>query len=194
MNGIMTGSIDVWGAYENRSSLLNYVCGMQCYSGKHSKKKWFQCEKECEWICAQCYRHSRFLKWAYQSHYSYLQCIHHYIYHYNVLIHHCSFDFVTLYNISSKERTIRFINRNLRKLIESISFNGKIYTMGDGDCSGEVFEVCIITNSLKQKANMLKGKYEHGLCLAQGCIYSICGFDGHEKITDCQKFNVACNK
>ena len=82
---------------------------------------------------------------------------------------------MTTYDILTKTKNTVRLSIPISKFVDSIAFHRSIYAMGNDSYSGQVYEFNIKLQNIKQKANMLKGKMNHSLCIAIGHIYSIGG-------------------
>ena len=176
--------------------VLKYICRLTCYTRMHTKKNTFICRKGCGefCLCAQCAKHSYYMQFAYINRpLNRCFCLSHYISNNKILIHYWKGDTISIYDIKTQSKQDIHLSQAINAYADSISFEGRIFIMGDDTFSKLVFEANIKSKCLIKKANMLLGKFGHSLCIAKGNILSIGGYY-KSSLSDCQSYYVAQDK
>ena len=169
--------------------LLNYLCRIRCPTETHTK--YTNCLKGCGYLCNNCGDHSTQLAYLY-IHKRLVKCYHHFIPACRLLVHYCNKNILTIYDHFTGVKTKIILDKEINNYSDTVAYNGRIFVMGDSQLTGEVYEINIKEKALIPKAKMLKGKFNHSLCIACKEIYSIGGWDS-TTIRDCEKYSVSQN-
>ena len=126
-----------------------------------------------------------------------VKCILHYLTSCNQLVHYFQTDkriIIIFYPKSKNKRENLTLNLAFNDSTASISFLGNIFAVGGQPHSNETYKINLNTCKFIKKTNMVRGKSEHGLCIANGEIYSIGRYDNPEYLNDCQVYSISYDK
>jgi hypothetical protein len=111
-------------------------------------------------------------------------------------VHYWNEDKLTIVDSTTMKTSTITLNKHICEQAESISFLDRVFIIG-GNMTADTFEVDLFAKELISKTPMNCKKKDFGLCLNEGCFYSIGGLSGTvhmESMAECEKYSIAENK
>ena len=132
-------------------SLLNYLGKIQKYIPYLHNK--------CPQLCRQCRQNCLSLQYIYRTHYSTTLCFYHFHSYCTVTVHYYCDNQIITFDTHTREKKTVFFPKEIARYSESISAIGRIFLMGNYNCTKDVYEADMVKAIMKPKADMLLKKY-----------------------------------